>query len=62
MNVDIENISSKRQCFWRQIYEVIENSYFEATKLFPENASDKCRNNPNESQNIPNKIKADFKK
>ena len=29
MNVDIENIASKKQPFWRQIYEVIANSYFE---------------------------------
>ena len=35
MNVDIENISIKKQPFWRPIYEVIENSNFEETKLFP---------------------------
>ena len=35
MNVDIENIASKKQPFWGPIYEVIENSYFEGTKLFP---------------------------
>ena len=34
-NVYSENISSKKQQFWRPIYEVIENSYFEETKLFP---------------------------
>ena len=32
MNVDIDNIASKKQLFWRPIYEVIENSYFEETK------------------------------
>ena len=26
---------SRKQPFWRPIYEVIENSYFEETKLFP---------------------------
>ena len=35
MNVDIENIASKKQQFWRPIYKVIENLYFEETKLFP---------------------------
>ena len=37
MNVDIGNIASKKQPFGRPINEVIENSYFEETKLFPTN-------------------------
>ena len=57
MNVGIENISSKKQPFWRPIYEVIENSYFEETKLFPTNFLNQCRNNPNEPHNISNEIK-----
>ena len=47
MNVGIENIASKKQPFWRPIYEVLENSYLEATKLFPTRLSDECINNPN---------------
>ena len=47
MNVDIENIVSKKQQFWRPIYEVIEDSYFEETKLFLTNVLNQCRNNPN---------------
>ena len=47
MNVEIENIASKKQPFWRSIYEVIENSYFEETKLFPTTFLNQCRNNPN---------------
>ena len=35
MNVDIENITSKKQPFLRSIYEVIYYSYFEVVKLFP---------------------------
>ena len=58
MNVDIGNIASKKQPFWRPVYEVIENSYFTATKLFTTNFLDHCINNPNEPQNIPNEIKA----
>ena len=57
-NVDIENISSKKQPFWRSIYEVIENSYFEETTLFRTNNLNQCRNNPNEPQNIPSEVKA----
>ena len=54
MNVDIENISSKKQQFWRPIYEVIENLYFEETKIFPTTVVNQCRENPNEAQNISN--------
>ena len=59
MNLDIENVSSLKKPFWRPIYEVIENSYFEEAKLFPTNVLNLCRNNPNELQNIPNGIKSD---
>ena len=58
MNVGIENISSKKQPFWRSIYEVIEYSYFEVLKIFPTTFLDQCKNNPNEPQNIPNETKA----
>ena len=27
-NLDIENIASKEQPFWRSMYEVIDDSYF----------------------------------
>ena len=62
MDVEIENIASKKYPFWRPIYEVIENSYFEETKLFPTTFLNQCRNNPNEPQNIPSEVKAAFKK
>ena len=61
MNECIEIIASKKQSFWRPIYEVIENSYFEETKLFPTTFLNQCKNNPNEHHNIPNEIKAVFK-
>ena len=35
MNVEIENIASKRQKDWRPMHEVIYNPYFAATKLSP---------------------------
>ena len=35
MNVYVENIASKKEKTWRPTYEVIDNSYFTATKLFP---------------------------
>ena len=62
MNVDVENIASKKQKNWRTIYEVIDNSYFSATELFPTKVLDQCRNNPNEPQNIRNEIKVSLKK
>ena len=42
------------------IYEVIDNSYFAATKLFPTDFFYQCRNNPNNPQNITNTIKSDL--
>ena len=35
MNEDIDNIAITKQSFCIPIYEVIENSYFEGTKVFP---------------------------
>ena len=34
MSVDIKSIASIKQKFWRSIYEVIDDSYFEVVKLF----------------------------
>ena len=62
MNVDIEKIASKKQPFWRSIYEVFYDSYFEVVKLFTTKHLNQCRNNSNESQNIPSEVKAYFKK
>ena len=62
INVYIENIASKKQTFWRPICEVIENSYFEETKLFPTIFFNQCGNNPNEPQKIPNEIKSYLKR
>ena len=61
MNVDIENIVSKKQPFWRSIYEIIDDSYFEVVKLFPTTFLNQCRNDPNEPQNIPSEVKEAFK-
>ena len=47
MNLEVENIASKKQPFWRPIYEVIENSYFAATKIFPTKNLEQCKSNPN---------------
>ena len=32
MNVDIENIASTKQLFWRSIYKVIDDYYSEVVK------------------------------
>ena len=57
MNLDIENISSKKQPFRRSIYKVINDSYFEETKLFPTEFLNQCIIIPNEPQNIPSEFK-----
>ena len=33
-NIDIENVASTSQQIWRSIYEVIQDDYFKAVKLF----------------------------
>ena len=45
----------------RSIYEVIDDSYFGVVKLFPKISLNQCKNNPNESQNIPFELKVAFK-
>ena len=61
MNVDIEKMASKKQPFWRPIYEAIGDSYFEETKLFPTKFSNQYKNNPNKIQNIPKEIRSALK-
>ena len=62
MNLDIENISSLNQQLWMSIYEVIDDSNFKVVKLFPTEFLYQCKNSKNEPQNIPNEVRADFKK
>ena len=40
IHLDIESIASTSQQIWRSIYEVINDSYFKAVKLFPTNFLD----------------------
>ena len=61
INVEIENIASTKQLFWRSIYEVIDDSYFDIVKIFSTTFLNQCKCNPNEHQSIPNEIKADLK-
>ena len=44
------------------IYEFIDNSFFAATKPFPTEFLDQCKNNPNEPQNLPSQVKSSFEK
>ena len=62
MDVNIENIASKKQPYWRSINRIIDNSYFEVVKLFTTTFLNQCKNNTNEPQNIPSEFKAYFKK
>ena len=46
---------------WRRIYEVIEEAYFKVSENFPDDFIKQCRDNENEAQCIPLKIKRDIK-
>ena len=59
MNLSIENIAISSQQIRRSIYEVIDDSYFMAVKLFPTKFLDHCKKKGNETQNIPSKVKND---
>ena len=59
-NLYIEKIASTNQQLWRSIYEVIDDSYFKVVKLFPTEFLDKCKNIPNQPQNISSEVKAAF--
>ena len=61
-NLCIEIISSTSKQIWRSIFEVIYDTYFKVVKLFPTEFLDQCFKNPNEPQNIPNEVEADFEK
>ena len=56
----MKKLPVKKNNFWRSIYEVIENSYFEENRLFTKIVFNQCINNPNEPQNITNTIKSDL--
>ena len=60
INGDIENITSKKEQFWKSIYEVIDYSYFGVVNFFPKLFLNQCKYNPNEPQNVPSKVKAAF--
>ena len=62
INVDIENIDSTKQPFWRSIYEVIDGLYFKVVKHFPKIFLNQCKNIPYEPQNIPSEVKASLRK
>ena len=47
INVETEKVASKKRPFWRSIYEVIDDSYFEEKKIFPTTFLTQYRNNPN---------------
>ena len=60
MNLDIENIYSTKQPFWKTVYETIDDSYLEVVKTFTKIFLNQCKNNPNEIQNIPSEVRAAF--
>ena len=62
LNIDIENISKNKTKNWRPMYEIIDTSFFAATKRFPPEFLDHCKNNRNEPQSLPSEVKVSLKK
>ena len=46
---------------WRPIYEVIDESYIEESKIFHDDFIRDCKNNPNEAQFISDEVKNNIK-
>ena len=69
MNEDIETIDkndNSKQIFqktkWRPIYEVIDEDYIEKSNIFPDAFITKCKQCPNEPQNISIDVKNNIKR
>ena len=60
MNVDVENIASKKK--WRPIYEVIYKFIFYSNKNISNRILDQYINNLNNPQNITSEVKEALKK
>ena len=64
MNEDIGTIDkneNSKQIFqktkWRPIYEVIDEDYIKKSNIFPDAFITKCKECPNEAQNITSDVK-----
>ena len=47
---------------WRPIYEVIDEDYIKKIHIFPDDFITKCKQCPNESQNISSDVKNNIKR
>ena len=68
MNEDIETTDkneNSKQIFqktkWRPIYEVIDENYIKSFNIFPDDFITKCKQCPNEPQNISSDVKNNMK-
>ena len=57
----IEKIHKIYTKLWRDIYEVIQQLFYE-TDIFPDNFIKRCKNNANEARNIPLELKINIKR
>ena len=64
MNEDIETIDKNensktivQKTKWRPIYEVIDEDYIKNSHIFPHDFITKCKQFPNEPQNISSDVK-----
>ena len=69
MNVDIETIDKNenskfffQKTKWRPIYEVIDEDYIKNSHIFPDDFITKCKQCPNEPQNISSEVKNNIKR
>ena len=69
MNEDIETIykndNSKQivqKTKWRPIYEVIDEDYIKNSNISPDTFITKCKQSPNEPQNISSDVKNNIKR
>ena len=69
MNQDIETIDKNdnskqivQKTKWRPIYEVIDEDYIKNSNIFPDAFIAKCKQCPNEPQNISSDVKNNIKR
>ena len=68
MHLDIEtidkyeNITVAQRTKWRPIYEVIDEDYIKNADIFPDDLIIKCKQFPNEPQNISGDVKKNIKR
>ena len=64
MDIDIDTYELRNKVNtikWRPIYEVIDKAYFEESEIFSYDFMQQCKDNANEAEFIPLKMKNNIK-